>query len=76
MSNMIEEIARKLRETSKEYRNSTDLDPLYGAVIVTGEPELAEMVKVCGMKIIYAPTISGYTLGNVQWKIARFFEDV
>ncbi len=65
----IEEVARKLRATVKEYGR----DALSQAVII----DCIEMKdQVCGKDYIHAPTVAGPFLGNVKFEVSRFFEDI
>ena len=66
------EIARKLRATVREF-GQNNLD---GAVIVWNFNSInLYPEQIGGHKFIYCPTISVATLGNVDYKVARFFED-
>lgn len=69
---IIEEIARKLRATAKEYGEKS----LDFAFIVSGEPILEDRDHVCGIPYVHVPTMSHITLGDVKYKTARFFEEV
>ena len=64
-----EEICRKLRNTCTEHGHNS----LKKAVVIG--PDIGDD-NVSGLKYITAPTISTYTLGNVHFKVARFFEDI
>ena len=63
-----EEICRKLRETVKEFGQRE----VAGAVII-GSDDILSFVG--GHTYLIAKTISITTLGNVEYKVARFFED-
>ncbi len=65
----IEGIARKLRETEKEFGR----DALSKAVIID---HLDIEGQICGKDYIHAPTMAGPILGNVKFKVSRFFENI
>ena len=67
----VEEVARKLRATIKELGR----DALKDAVIV-GSEFLDGRLEVCGVPYIDCPTIAETHLGKVDYKVARYFEDV
>lgn len=62
-------IAEKLRLTSTELGR----EALIGAVIV-GPHDLGAHIST--HQYVYCPTLGEVTLGDVQWKTARFFEDI
>jgi hypothetical protein len=67
MNDITEEINRKLRETVREWGQAR----VSGAIIITNE----NIGPQCGgHRVLYAPTIST-TLGEVDFKVARSFED-
>ena len=68
MTDLKENIARKLRATSLEYGDIIVKDS-----IVCSDMELG--YDFGGVKQLYCPTISIPTLGNVSFKVARYFED-
>lgn len=63
-----EDICRKLRETATEF-GSEDLE---GAVIIGHY----DVESISNLRYITAPTVASETLGNVDFKVARFFEDI
>ena len=64
----VERVAYKLRATEKEFGREV----LKHAVVV-GPEEMRK--KVAGFPYIRCKTLGDLTLGNVEWKVARFFED-
>ncbi len=66
----IEEVARKLRATVKEYGERD----IKNAALIDSYCHTKE--EVCGLEYIYAPTVSGPHLARVNWRVARFFEDI
>jgi len=71
---IVHEIARKLRETEREFKyERLNLDE--AVVIGDFNHDDWEGDLFMGFKMIHAPTIGSYTLGNVDYKVARFFED-
>lgn len=63
-----DEICRKLRETVIEFGNNI----VSRSIIITNMLDC----KTCGgVTVVVAPTVN-LTLGNVEYKVARFFEDV
>ena len=64
----VERVAYKLRATEREFGRSS----LENAVII-GPEEMRK--KVAGFPYTRCPTLGDLTLGNVEWKVARFFED-
>jgi hypothetical protein len=69
--NYFDFICKAIRETVEEYGK----DSLKGAVIIDEVDLLNHEHEIGGVKYLYCPTITGPTLGNVGYKIARFFED-
>ena len=63
-----EEICRKLRETAKECGQNKVND----AVIVGGYNLVS---PVGGHQYIMCPTLGSFKLANVDWKVARVFEN-
>ena len=63
------EIARKLRETATEFGND-----------IVSKSTVCSTLKFDydygGVKQLQCPTISIVTLGNVPFKVARFFENI
>ena len=64
----IEEICRKIRACAKEFGE----EKISNAVIIGNS---LGTDHVSNLQYIYAPTIPGWTLGMVEFKVARFFED-
>lgn len=62
-------IAKKLRITAAEYGEKR----LTGAVLIG--PDIG-LETVCGLTYIAAATLADYTLGNVDFKVTRFFDEV
>lgn len=62
-------IADKLRLCGEEFGFSN----IKFDVIIVGP---ADYTEIAGYKYITAPTLSTTVLANVDWKIARFFEDI
>ena len=72
MERAIRDIAcRKLRATISEFGQKT----IDGAVIIGGY-EFPGRDQIGGLEYIYSPTKCGLTLAKVEYKVARFFEDV
>lgn len=68
----VEEIARKLRATAKEFGQKS----LEHAVVVSSTIVVESFTAgeyLCGLTYVYAPTICITTLGNVEYNVARFF---
>ncbi len=65
----IEGIARKLRETEKEYGRGAMAKAVIIDCLEIGE-------QICGKDYIHAPTMAGPILGNVKFKVSRFFENI
>lgn len=63
-----EDLFRKLRKTATEFGQ----DRLNDAVII-GPDEFVSPIS--GHQYLTCPTLGQVTLGNVDWKVARFFED-
>ena len=68
MNNQREEIFRKLRTTVSEF-GQEKVTP----AIIVGPYYLDSPIS--GHQYLMCPTIAEDTLANVDWKIARFFED-
>ena len=64
-----EEICRKLRETTREFGQETVTPATIIGAIGLESP-------VYGHQYVQCPTVFQLTLGNVSWKVARFFEEV
>lgn len=62
-------IAKRIRAVVLEHGESALKD---GATIVSCNDYGPE---ICGLPHIYAPTLGGEHLGNVEFKVARHFED-
>ena len=62
-----EEIKLKLNACESEF----GLDVMENAVIIS----VHEIDHCCGVRNVFAPTVTPPTLGNVPFKVARFFED-
>lgn len=63
-----DEICRKIRMVATEFGN----DIVKNSIIVTN---MLDCEACGGVKVIVTPTVN-LTLGNVEYKVARFFEDV
>jgi len=64
-----EEICRKLRETAREFgQEAVTPATIIGAIGLES--------PVYGHQYVQCPTVFQLTLGNVSWKVARFFEEV
>ena len=72
LSEYIDSICKAIRETIQEFGASS----IKGAVIVDEMDLLDHIPEIGGVKYLYCPTVTGPTLGNVGYKVARFFEDV
>ena len=68
MSQETEEVCRKLRLTAAEFGQKN----LFGAIVI-GPSDLPK--NFGGHDYINVTTVGEYRLGNIGWKIARFFED-
>ncbi len=68
MNEATEEICRKLRNTVKEFGQ----DRVNGAVIM-GPDDLGEQIS--GHQYVVTKSKCEVILGNVDFKVARFFED-
>ena len=64
----IEEICRKIRACVKEFGE----EKISNAVVIGNS---IHTDQVSNLRYIYAPTISIWTLGMVDFAVARFFED-
>ena len=69
MTDTKQELYAKLRATTEEFGK----DATSKAIIVGPTSGFTNMAE--GL-FIDAPTVSVYTLANVAWEVARFFEDV
>lgn len=67
---VVENIAHRLRIVAKEYSEIY----LEGAILIV--PFYTERETICGFPLVTAPTLSEIVLGNVNWKVARLFEDM
>jgi len=65
----VEAICRKLRLTAKEYEQRV----IENAVIVGWEE--VPSAGISGHTYVHCPAVSWPTLGNVDFEVARFFED-
>ena len=73
MSEYIERVCMKLRETAKEFGQKS----LDNAVIVDSRVSSGfDGTEIGGHKFVNLPTVSGPFLAEVEWKVSRFFEDV
>ena len=64
---VIEELCTCIRATIKEFGANSLKD-----AIIIGPYQIEH---VSDIKYLYVPTIATHTLGNIHFKIARFFED-
>lgn len=67
---VIDNIAYRLRIVAREYGEVY----LEGAILIV--PFYTEREMICGFPFVTAPTLCSISLGNVNWKVARLFEDM